>query len=209
MSRQDSNQENQNNNKLSKTYYWIIGILFVILIGLVIFIFTRSGNDVDLGDDDNASSIVQDGNNGEEDQNSDESDGEEDSAVDDTDEENPSDETDDSSSEEENDNDENEAETDAPDPGETTTVNENAPHDPDHPIDYSEGSDDRIAIKNEIMRATGLGNDLIEWWVGNNGPGRVEATISNPDQSIVYRVYLQYGDGNWFVTSFERLSELP
>src|SRR5699024_11681482 len=46
-------------------------------------------------------------------------------------------------------------------------------------VDYNDGSNDRVQIKNEIMAATGLNDDLIEWWIGNDGPGRVEATVSD------------------------------
>ena len=59
------------------------------------------------------------------------------------------------------------------------------------------------------MQATGLNDNLIEWWVGNNGPGQVVANVSNAEQTEHYEVYLQYGDGSWHVTSYEELAENP
>src|SRR5699024_3720107 len=114
-----------------------------------------------------------------------------------------------SENEEETTEDEPEEATDERQPGDSSVVNEDAPHDTDHATDYNDGSTDRVAIKNEIMAATGLNDDLIEWWVGNEGPGRVEATVSSRDQSEIYQVYLQYGDGNWHVLNYERLSSIP
>ena len=83
------------------------------------------------------------------------------------------------------------------------------PHDTSHATDYGSGSADRVEIKERVMEVTGLGDNLIESWVGNDGPGRVVATVSSRDQSEHYEVYLQYGDGSWSVESYQRLSENP
>lgn len=191
---------------LSKVYYWIIGILFLILFLLVIYIFANSGDNVNLEGEEEASSLVQEV----------ETDADDDTSADQTDEtesvtepEEEQEETEDTTEEAtEEVTEEEQDETEETTEGETS-VNENAPLDTGHAVDYNNGSADRVAIKQKVMEATGLGNDLIENWIGNNGPGRVTADVYSPDQSEIYRVYLQYGEGEWHVTSYESLSSIP
>lgn len=186
--KKQKNKSKENKGSLSKFYYWIIGILFLILLLLVLYIFTKGGNQVDLGDEEATSSLVQ--------QNKQDQDGES---------------TESEEMEKNNQADEDseiEQETNEEDDEDETVVSEDAPLDTDHAVDYTNGSADRIAIKNKVMQVTGLGNDLIENWVGNNGPGRVVADVHDPEQTEIYRVYLQYGDGDWHVTSYERLNSI-
>lgn len=180
---------------ISKAYYWAIGILFVILIGLTIFIFAQSGNNINLEDENNQTEETQ------EQQVGDETNETEDTAG--------SDDTD--STEATGPEETSEADEDTTDESEeeNATVNVDAPLDEDYQVDYADGSADRLAIKNQVIQVTGLDNNLIEWWVGNNGPGQVKTTVSNRDQSEVYRVYLQFGDGSWHVTNYETLPEVP
>lgn len=180
---------------LNKAYYWIIGILFIILFLLVIYIFVSSGDKVNLGDEEEANSLVQDI----------ETTTESDSTTEETestDQVEESEEVSENATEETDEELEDTAEEDV-------SVNENAPLDTGHAVDYNSGSADRVAIKEKVMQATGLGDDLIENWIGNNGPGRVTADVYSPDKSEVYRVYLQYGDGDWHVTSYESLNSIP
>lgn len=179
------NMRSKNDSGLSKVYYWIIGFLFLVLFGLVVYIFAKSGDNVKLGDEEETSSLVQ-GNKVES-------------------EEDPSDEPADETNEPTEDLEEEPEEEESSE----ISVNEDAPLDPTHLVDYDDGSPDRIAIKQKVMEATGLGNDLIENWIGNNGPGRVTADVYSPDKSKIYRVYLQYGDGDWHVTNYESLSSIP
>lgn len=202
-------------NKLNKVYYWIIGILFLILFLLVIYIFAKSGDNVDLSDEEDTTSIVQE----------EELDVKEKPSADLTKDENAEEETeqedtDDTEQEQEAEPEENKKENEQEDEEDTEDVeeeatedednmNEDAPLDTNHDVNYNNGSADRIAIKKKVMQATGLGNDLIESWVGNNGPGRVTADVYSSDKSDIYRVYLQYGDGEWHVTSYDNLSSIP
>ncbi len=180
---------------LNKVYYWIIAFLFFILFVLVLFIFSKSEAKVDLTENGTNNELVEKENEV--------SDADTNQSSENEAEDNQSDE-----SEIEDDTDENlEDLTDEED--EQTIVNEDAPYDSDHAIDFNGGSADRIAIKERIIEATGLGNDLIEYWVGNNGPGRVSATVASPDQSEIYEVKLQYGDGEWHVTNYNSLDSLP
>ena len=190
-------------NGISKVYYIVIGILFLILIGLIIFIFARGSNvNIDNNESDDPVEDVQpeipEEPNGTENSNN-ESETEEPTE--------PSEDEDDAvdsgeNTEEEPENGDNQNTED----GGSTAVNPDAAHDPSHAVDYNSGSADRVAIKEQIMAATGLSNDLTEWWIGNNGPGRVKATVSDSSNSVYYDVYLQYGDGNWHVTSYEEVS---
>lgn len=85
-----------------------------------------------------------------------------------------------------------------------------AAHDPNYQVNYNDGSQDRIEIAQVVGSVTGLNpNQMIEWWIGNNGPGRVQATVSSADNTEHYRVDLQYGDGSWTATNVEELASPP
>lgn len=191
--KEGKNLQQKSKTSLNKVYYWIIAFLFFILFLLVLFIFSKSGTKVDLTEDDTNNELV-----------------EQESEVSDADTNQSSEnETEDSQSEETEIEEETEEDPEDETEEEQTIVNEDAPYDSDHAIDFNGGSADRIAIKEKIIEATGLGNDLIEYWVGNNGPGRVSATVASPDQSEIYEVKLQYGDGDWHVTNYNSLDSLP
>lgn len=183
------------NNGINKNYYVIIGILLAVLLLLILYIFNSSDTSESESESEAKSSLVVDSSRNESekdrknnrDQNQTENDIE--------------------TSQDDSELEENGTET-LP-VGETRTVSEDAPYNADYTINYSEGSSDRLAIKEEVIAITGLDNNLIEWWVGQNGPGRVVATVSNASQTEIFEVYLQYGDGSWHVTSYQRLTEVP
>lgn len=78
-----------------------------------------------------------------------------------------------------------------------------------HTTTFADGSQDRIEIKQAVMSVTGLGEELTEHWVGNDGPEKVVATVSNKDNTEIYRVYLSWVDQQgWQVTQVERLKEI-
>lgn len=212
MSRRERKKQDVQSNRsvsdsgISKIYYIVIGLLFVILVGLIIFIFSRGGNDVNL-DDNNTEAPVEDIEPDapvEEDSDTDETEPEDEEPAnteepaDDTDADSDEDNTEEPADENEN--------PDEAEEGNPDAVNSDAPHDPSHAVDYNSGSADRVAIKSQIMQATGLSSELTEWWIGNDGPGRVKATVSDSANTTYYDVYLQYGDGNWHVTSFQEVS---
>src|SRR5690625_2182473 len=78
-----------------------------------------------------------------------------------------------------------------------------------HTTDYSEGSADRVEIKEAIIAATGLDSDnMVEWKVENGGDQKVLATVSDHDETEVYRIYLSWVDGDgWQITKIEELIE--
>ena len=191
--KENKNLQEKSKASLNKVYYWVIAFLFFVLFLLVLFIFSKSSDKVDLTDDnqqeqtqkevEKSESVEDDSSTQESEYNQTEETGNDDAETDDAEEDNEE--------------------------IEENPVNESAPYDADHAVDYNDGSADRIAIKNKIMRATGLGSDLIEYWVGNNGPGRVIATVASPDQSDIYEVELQYGEDEWHVTSYRPLDSIP
>lgn len=104
---------------------------------------------------------------------------------------------------------ESDADTDENDESEVS-INDNAPLDESYVPNYSNGSADRNAIAGLVSSVTGLDqSSMITWRVGNNGPGRVFAVMSDSSQNDVYRTFLQYGDGEWHVTAYEQLPEVP
>ncbi|SDJ61099.1 YrrS family protein [Alkalibacterium thalassium] len=202
------------NNTPEKIYYGIIAVLLVVLIGIMAFIFMNRESAVDfdadngtpdsefLTDTEDEDEVDVEEEPAEEDQNNN---GEEEASdtdeepVDDSDDETAEDTEVDSEEEEENTSDETSYE-----------VTENAPLDETHNTNYSEGSSDRVAIANAVSSVTGLNqSDMITWRVGNNGPGQVFAVMSDSGRNDVYRVLLQFGDGQWHVTSVEELAEVP
>ncbi|HIV74063.1 MAG TPA: YrrS family protein [Candidatus Pseudogracilibacillus intestinigallinarum] len=79
-----------------------------------------------------------------------------------------------------------------------------------HTVNFDNESEDRKEIKKAISYVTDLKeDDMIEHWVGNGGDQKVIATVSNNDQSIAYKVYLQWEiDKGWKPTKVEKLKSL-
>ena len=77
--------------------------------------------------------------------------------------------------------------------------------------DYTDGSADRIEIKQAVAVATGISADnMIEWWIGNAGDQQVTATVSDTQKEKIARVQLKWVDGEgWQVTLVEELNEIP
>lgn len=76
-----------------------------------------------------------------------------------------------------------------------------------HTTVYSNGSQDRIEIKQAVSDATGIASDdLIEWWVENGGDQKVIATVSDKAETETFRVYLSWIDNEgWQPTKIETL----
>lgn len=208
MSRSNRNKtERKNQNGL---YYVIVGVLVVVLLFLVFSIF--SGNDPEPSQtastaDDSTAMIVDTSE-----------DTSEDTAVEDT----STDTTDtaDTSAEEkttEETEEESEETIEPAEPSDELVVEAyTGDWDPigttqqgEHSTNFSDGSQDRMEIKQATSMVTGLNNDtMIEWWVGNDGPNRVVSTVSDQQQTEFYRVFLQWVDNEgWQPTKVERLSE--
>ncbi|EXJ22495.1 hypothetical protein ADIAL_2081 [Alkalibacterium sp. AK22] len=205
-----------------RIYYAIITVLLVILAGIMLFIFMNRDAGTDFGGDDGTfdSQVITESNEDEEESEEDSDSVEEDTEQDTDDEEDSdteSEEADTEASEDEEDTDESEDETeedlDTEEGDETssdTIISENAPLDESHTPNFSDGSSDRNAIASLATSASGIDpSNFITWWVGNNGPGRAFTVISSQGQEDVYRVFLQFGEGEWHVTEVEQLSSVP
>lgn len=203
-----------------RIYYAIITVLLVILAGIMLFIFMNRDAGTDFGGDDGEfdSEILTESNEDEDvSEESDES--EDDDPEQNTDDEDDSDlDTEDAGTDEPDDEaqEEDETATDDDDSEDDTEdesdsiISENAPLDESHAPNFSDGSSDRNAIASLATSATGIDqSNFITWWVGNNGPGRAFTVISSQNQDDVYRVFLQFGEGEWHVTEVEELSSVP
>lgn len=209
--------KDQKNKNPEYIYYAIIALLLIILIGIAVFIYSNRDTATDTTDDNGTfdSEEMTDSDNEEDGMIIEENDEEDESdAPDEADdaEEDEAEETDtDTSDEDETDDadtDDN-GDTDETDESEVS-VNDDAPLDESYVPNYNNGSADRNAIAGLVSSVTGLDqSSMITWRVGNNGPGRVFAVMSDSSQNDVYRTFLQYGDGEWHVTAYEQLPEVP
>ncbi|MCP3025595.1 YrrS family protein [Halobacillus sp. A5] len=69
----------------------------------------------------------------------------------------------------------------------------------DHTTSFNQGSQDWEEIISAATMATGLNSgDIIEWRVENAGDGQVHAVISNQSQDPVYRVLIEWVDGEGY-----------
>ena len=207
--KQTRTARNKGDNRSPKWQLIIIAILFVVLFYLLFRIFAADSNpSTDVNSTNSTVTTT------EMDSSSDTSSEEVDSAEDSSEE----------SSTEEDNTDENEEtedadvsleESDSPDSNVQTVytgnwqpvgTNQEGPHDT---TDFAEGSADRVEIKRASSMASGIPeSDIIEWWIGNDGPNRVEATISNRNESEIYRIYMEWVDNEgWKPLRMEKLIE--
>ncbi|WP_431798746.1 YrrS family protein [Halobacillus andaensis] len=69
----------------------------------------------------------------------------------------------------------------------------------DHTTTYQQGSQDWEEVIKAARVATGLNSEeIIEWRVENAGDGQVHAVISNQSQDPVYRVLIDWVDGEGY-----------
>lgn len=175
--------EERSTFKLDSMYYKVVASLVAILVVLIVYIFwQKSPKDNNVDDNSsNGETIVQEEKN----QN-----------VSNDSEEN-NDDNQSSSKENENNKENNQN---------NEVIETNAPLDKSHETSYEEGSSDMTAIIDLSKKATGLGEDMYPVWIGNNGPGKVQATVSNKDNSKQFVIDLQYGEGAWHVTNVEEIN---
>lgn len=78
-----------------------------------------------------------------------------------------------------------------------------------HTTTFTNGSRDRIEIKEAVVQVTELDpDDMVEWLVENGGDQKVIATVSDSNESEIYRVYLSWVDEQgWQVTKVETLEK--
>src|SRR5699024_10244213 len=78
-----------------------------------------------------------------------------------------------------------------------------------HTTNYSDGSQDRQEMRKAVAAATGLDeNNFIMWWVERNGDQSVINTVSDPNETEIYRVYNTWvANEGWQPIKVERLKE--
>lgn len=79
-----------------------------------------------------------------------------------------------------------------------------------HVTDYNDGSADRIEIKRAVSQATGVSeDDMVEYWIGNDGEQRVTATIMQLSSGKYFKTYLTWNDGKgWQVTRYDEIRDV-
>ncbi|EKU94006.1 Protein of uncharacterised function (DUF1510) [Alloiococcus otitis] len=197
-------RDKKKTSTFDKIFYILIALLFLILVAFIIVIMNFSDGRADNVSEDlvqedtigNIRDLFQADGSGDEG-------GEAGGQGEDPDQESEAEEEDtDQDDQEEDPEDEEEGEDGQ---GDESIINENPPHDPNHATDYSDGSADRVEIRDKVQTVTGIAEgDLIENWIGNDGPGRVEATVTEASTGQQYVVYLQYGEGEWHVESYSQ-----
>lgn len=187
-------RRDRSSSTFDKIFYVLIALLFLILVGFIIFIMNYSDDSTENVSEDLVQSETSDSIRDLFSRDRNDEEGGEESG------ETSGDENQEDTSDEAADEDEDESEEETQ--GDESIINENPPHDPNHATDYSDGSADRLEIRENVLAVTGIPEgDLIENWIGNDGPGRVEATVTQASTGQQYVVYLQYGEGEWHVES--------
>lgn len=76
-----------------------------------------------------------------------------------------------------------------------------------HVTNYNDGSADRIEIKRATAKVTGVSeDDMVEYWIGNDGEQRVTATIMQLSSGKYFKTYLTWNDGKgWQVTRYDEI----
>ncbi|UFT97859.1 DUF1510 family protein [Radiobacillus kanasensis] len=79
----------------------------------------------------------------------------------------------------------------------------------EHVITFEQGTQDWKEMMDAVSLATGLNrNDMIQWWVSRAGDQSIEATVSNPSETEIYRVSVNWVDQQgWQPTLVEQLKE--
>ncbi|WP_347297252.1 YrrS family protein [Dolosigranulum savutiense] len=215
-------QPKDESNSFDRLFYWLIAGLFVVLIAIIIFIFVSGGDSVDQVSDDLVQQTAGESDEADKDNSKDKT---ADKDKKDKKDEDKVDESDTASKqqqsqEQETSNQQTQAELNQANQaqqnqqhegshhnqtttnGDTSIVNEAPPHDTNHYTDFSDGSSDRLEIRDKVSTVTGISeSDMIERWIGNDGIARVEATVESRSTGAKYIVYLQYGNGQWHVES--------
>ncbi|WP_347299162.1 YrrS family protein [Dolosigranulum savutiense] len=218
-------QPKDESNSFDRLFYWLIAGLFVVLIAIIIFIFVSGGDSVDQVSDDLVQQTAGESDEADKDNSKDKTADKDKKDKKDKKDEDKVDESDTASKqqqsqEQETSNQQTQAELNQANQaqqnqqhegshhnqtttnGDTSIVNEAPPHDTNHYTDFSDGSSDRLEIRDKVSTVTGISeSDMIERWIGNDGIARVEATVESRSTGAKYIVYLQYGNGQWHVES--------
>ncbi|CAM2769215.1 YrrS family protein [Dolosigranulum pigrum] len=225
-------QPKDESNSFDRLFYWLIAGLFVVLIAIIIFIFVSGGDSVEQVSDDLVQQTEESSDSAGITAKKEKSTDKNDKADDDNEDDEDAAKTDENQATQKQNRNQNQQQTQSHQPshqqqgqerqqgmnqqgqqpqrgqnqtttsGDTSIVNETPPHDTNHYTDFSDGSSDRLEIRDKVSTVTGISeSDMIERWIGNDGIARVEATVESRSTGAKYIVYLQYGNGQWHVES--------
>lgn len=78
-----------------------------------------------------------------------------------------------------------------------------------HVTTFDENSVDWKEMLDAVSYATGLAHDnMIVWFIGNNGPNKAVATVSPNDKSVKYKVYIAWVEHQgWKPEKIEQLTK--
>ncbi|ANB61212.1 YrrS family protein [Anoxybacteroides amylolyticum] len=78
-----------------------------------------------------------------------------------------------------------------------------------HVTTFDENSVDWKEMIDAVSYATGLAHDnIIVWFIGNNGPNKAVATVSPKDKSVKYKVYIAWVEHQgWKPEKIEQLTK--
>lgn len=77
-----------------------------------------------------------------------------------------------------------------------------------HDMVFQKDSDDWAEMEKAIRLATGL-QEMTIHWLGNGGEQKAIGTVSSPDNTAIYRVYLSWvTNEGWMPTKVEELKEI-
>ncbi|WP_445612754.1 YrrS family protein [Geobacillus sp. YF-1] len=80
-----------------------------------------------------------------------------------------------------------------------------------HETVFDENSVDWKEMLDAVSYATGIApEEMIVWFIGNNGPNKAVATISTKGQTAHYRVYIEWvTNEGWKPTKVQKLKQRP
>lgn len=204
-SRVNKFEKRRKNTKLLSTLIVAGSILLIVLFGILIF----GGDETDEADNEQGSPQEEETDSASEKQNA--------SAENNTD---PNGSTDETGSTEDSDTEEGnnqEADTEQVDPSDDNVIEAytgdwqpvGTEQSEPHTINYDEGSQDRHEMRTAVASATGLdGDNFTMWWIERNGDQQVINTVSDPDETEIYRVYNTWlANEGWQPTKVEQLKE--
>ncbi|MFB4166556.1 YrrS family protein [Virgibacillus sp. JSM 102003] len=214
-SRVDKFEKRRKNTKSLSVFLVLGSLLLIVLIGVIIFGGDDEGNKTAENQSNNAPEESEQAGENPEESTSNE---EEQSATEENGSENNSDSSDstnETDTEEKNNNSEVETEQAEPSDGNVTEAYTGnwkpvgTEQTGQHTINFKDGSQDRKEMRKAAAVATGLDEEsLIMWWVSRDGNQKVLATVSNSENTEVYRAYLTWvEDQGWKPTKVEKLKE--
>lgn len=75
-------------------------------------------------------------------------------------------------------------------------------------LNFDKETQNRSEIEAAIRLATGLDESMVVWWLSNGGNQQVISTVSDRQETEIYRVYIQWHDGEgWQPFKVEQLQE--